>query len=122
MVGYVTMGTSDLDRAVVFFDALLETIGAKQVMNSGRLVMYAGGEGGMFAICTPYDEQAQAVGNGPMVAFTLDSNDAVDRFHAKALELGATDEGAPGERAPGAYFAYFRDLDGNKLCAYKFGS
>jgi catechol 2,3-dioxygenase-like lactoylglutathione lyase family enzyme len=122
MVGYVTMGSSDLDRAVGFFDALLETIGAKQVMNDGRLVMYAGGDGGMFAICTPYDEQAQTVGNGSMVAFTLDSNDAVDRFHAKALELGATDEGAPGDRAPGAYFAYFRDLDGNKFCAYKFGS
>ena len=75
----------------------------------------------MFAICNPYDEKAQASGNGPMVAFTLDSTEAVDQFHAKALELGGTDEGAPGDRAPGAYFAYFRDLDGNKLCAYKFG-
>jgi catechol 2,3-dioxygenase-like lactoylglutathione lyase family enzyme len=121
MVGYVTMGTSDLDRAVEFFDQLLGTIGSNQVMNNDRLVMYAGGEGGMFAICKPYDEKAQAVGNGPMVAFTLESNDAVDQFHAKALELGGTDEGAPGDRAPGAYFAYFRDLDGNKFCAFNLG-
>jgi len=115
------MGTSDLERAVGFFDALLGTIGGKQVMNNDRLVMYAGGDGGMFAICKPYDEKAQAGGNGPMVAFTMESNDAVDQFHAKALELGATDEGAPGDRMPGAYFAYFRDFDGNKFCAFKMG-
>ena len=121
MVGYVTMGTSDLERAVGFFDALLGTVGGKQVMNNDRLVMYAGGDGGMFAICKPFDEKTQAGGNGPMVAFTMESNDAVDQFHAKALELGATDEGAPGARMPGAYFAYFRDFDGNKFCAFKMG-
>ena len=115
------MGTNDLDRAVGFFDALLGLLGGKQVMNNGRLVMYAGGNGAMFAICKPYDEKPQSVGNGAMVSFTLDSRAAVDEFHAKALELGATDEGAPGERAAGAYFAYFRDLDGNKFCAFKMG-
>ena len=44
-----------------------------------------------------------------------------ERVHAKALELGGSDEGAPGKRGPGFYFSYFRDLDGNKLCAYHIG-
>ena len=40
---------------------------------------------------------------------------------AKALELGGSDEGAPGPRGDGFYAAYFRDLDGNKLCAFALG-
>ena len=39
----------------------------------------------------------------------------------KALELGATDEGEPGQRVPTFYGAYVRDLDGNKLTFCKFG-
>ncbi len=39
-------------------------------------------------------------------------------LHAKALELGGTDEGAPGPSGDGFYAAYFRDLDGNKLNAF----
>jgi predicted lactoylglutathione lyase len=53
-----------------------------------------------------------------MVAIRLDSTDKVDAFHAKALELGGTDEGAPGQRSEAFYVAYFRDLDGNKLNAF----
>jgi catechol 2,3-dioxygenase-like lactoylglutathione lyase family enzyme len=122
MVGYTTMGTSDLDRAIGFFDALLGEFGGKQIFKTDRLVMWGREMGdGMFGICTPFDEKAASIGNGTMVAFSMNSTDEVDRFHAKALELGATDEGAPGERMPGAYFSYFRDLDGNKFCAYKFG-
>ncbi|WP_422396671.1 hypothetical protein [Sphingomonas ginsenosidivorax] len=48
----------------------------------------------------------------------------VDAIHAKALELGGTDEGAPGIRGDdpdGFYGAYFRDLDGNKLTVFRFG-
>jgi predicted lactoylglutathione lyase len=56
-----------------------------------------------------------------MLALRFDSTEAVDKFHAKALSLGGTDEGAPGERGPKMYFSYFRDLDGNKLCAYCMG-
>jgi catechol 2,3-dioxygenase-like lactoylglutathione lyase family enzyme len=123
MVGYTTMGTADLERAIGFFDSLLGEFGGKQIFNTGRLVMWGKEMGnGMFAICTPYDEKAPTVGNGAMVAFNMDSREEVDRFYNKALELGATDEGAPGERIPGAYFAYFRDLDGNKFCTFRFGA
>jgi predicted lactoylglutathione lyase len=66
----------------------------------------------------PYDGQPATVGNGSMCGFRFDTREAVDAFHARALALGGADEGAPGERAPTFYMSYFRDLDGNKLCAY----
>ena len=72
----------------------------------------------MIAICTPYDESAHPPGNGQMLAILAGSRDAVDKMYAKALDLGASDEGAPGERLPIFYGAYVRNLDGNKLCFF----
>lgn len=74
----------------------------------GRLVL---------GVLTPFDRQPATVGNGSMVAFDLPDREALDAFYAKAIELGAQDEGAPGERGPGFYMAYFRDPEGNKFCA-----
>jgi len=122
MVGYTTFGSNDLQKAIAFFDELLGEFGAKQVMNLERLVIYGKELGnGMFAICEPFDKQAATVGNGSMVAFNMESRENVQKMHAKALSLGATDEGQPGERGPGFYGAYFRDLDGNKFCAFCMG-
>ena len=56
-----------------------------------------------------------------MAAITAESTGQVDRVHAKALSLGATDEGAPGPRGEGFYAGYFRDLDGNKLNVFFMG-
>jgi predicted lactoylglutathione lyase len=122
MVGYTTFGSNDLQKAIAFFDELLGEFGAKQVMNLERLVIYGKELGnGMFAICEPFDKQAATVGNGSMVAFNMESRENVQKMHAKALSLGGTDEGQPGERGPGFYGAYFRDLDGNKFCAFCMG-
>ncbi len=68
-----------------------------------------------FGVLGPYDKKPATVGNGSMVALNFDNRAQVDAFHALALELGGTCEGPPGERMPGAYFAYFRDLDGNMI-------
>jgi len=57
-----------------------------------------------------------------MIAIAVETPAKVDAFHAKALELGASDEGAPGPRTDNFYAGYFRDLDGNKLNAYCFVS
>jgi catechol 2,3-dioxygenase-like lactoylglutathione lyase family enzyme len=121
MVGYATFGTNDLARAIEFYDALLGEFGAKQVMNNGRMVLYAKEGGAMFGICKPFDEQPASNGNGSMVAFNMGDSESVQKIHARALELGATDEGQPGERMKGFYGAYFRDADGNKFCAFSMG-
>jgi catechol 2,3-dioxygenase-like lactoylglutathione lyase family enzyme len=122
MIGYVTLGTNDLARAEKFYDALLAELGAKRVMANDRMRFYGGERGQpMIAICTPHDQKAATVGNGTMVALAAASKEAVDRVYEKAIALGATDEGAPGQRNPRFYGGYFRDLDGNKLVACFMG-
>jgi len=116
MLGYVTIGVTDMDRAVAFYDALLGEVGAKQLFGMDRIKFYGNGKGAMLAICYPYDGEAHQRGNGNMVAIPGGSREGVDKLYAKAIELGATDEGPPGERLPIFYGAYVRDLDGNKLC------
>ena len=118
MLAYTTIGTSDLDRAVAFYDALLAEIGAKQLFGMDRIKFYGKSmDAAMLAVCIPYDEKPHEPGNGQMVAIPGGSREGVDKLYQKALELGATDEGPPGERIPNLFYgAYVRDLDGNKLC------
>lgn len=121
MIGYVTVGTNDLQRACAFYDALLAELGGKRAFDMGRLVMYATEPGRpMLAVCTPWDGKPATVGNGMMVALDAGTKEKVHAIHAKALALGGSDEGAPGPRG-GGYAGYFRDLDGNKLNAFKMG-
>ncbi len=123
MIGYVTLGTKDLERAGAFYDALLGELGAKRVMVNERLIMWGSKPGApMLAVCKPWDEKAAVSGNGPMVALAAGSKENAAKLHAKALELGGTDEGAPGPRGDGGFYGgYFRDLDGNKLVAFIMG-
>ncbi len=126
MIGYATVGTNDIKRARGFYDALLGTLGAKQMMQFGDFTMY-GTAWGQAALCvtTPYDKQPATPGNGNMIALVLDERAKVDALYAKAMELGGSCEGPPGvrgEEGPQAFYgAYFRDLDGNKLCAFRTG-
>jgi catechol 2,3-dioxygenase-like lactoylglutathione lyase family enzyme len=128
MIGYVTLGTNDLDKARSFYDALLGEIGATRKMEfpeTGFTLYGTGDRRPGIAVTRPYDGGAATVGNGNMTAIAADSRETVDRLHAKAIALGGSDEGAPGLRTPegtGAFYgAYFRDLDGNKLCVFRVG-
>jgi predicted lactoylglutathione lyase len=122
MIGYVTLGSNDLERAKTFYDEVLGELGGKRAMGFERMQLWAGGGGaGMVAVCLPYDEKRATVGNGVMVALAAATRELVDKTHAKALASGGTDEGAPGLRGDTFYGAYFRDLDGNKLCVFKAG-
>ncbi len=119
MIGYVTLGTNKYDEAAAFYDALLGDLGASRMMEADNFIAWGvGPKSAALSIIKPEDGNAATVGNGVMVAIAMDSTDKVDAFHAKALELGGTDEGAPGPRGEGFYAAYFRDLDGNKLNAF----
>ena len=120
MLGYVTIGVKDMGRAEGFYNALLDEIGAQQLFGQDRIKFYGTGpEDSMLAVCIPYDEEEAQPGNGCMVAIPGGSREGVDKLYAKAMELGATDEGEPGERLPIFYGAYVRDLDGNKLCFFE---
>ncbi len=122
MIGYVTLGTNDLERGVRFYDSLLAELGAARAMDMGRGIAWGTGEGApMLALMKPFDEKEAAVGNGVMVALAADSQDKVNAVYAKAIELGGTDEGEPGTRGGNFYAGYFRDLDGNKLNVFFIG-
>ena len=122
MVGYTTLGTNKWDEALAFYDALTAEIGGKRLMELEDFIVFGTTmEKGCIAIVPPFDKKPATVGNGVMVALQCESEDDVKKLYGKALELGGTDEGAPGERIPGFYAAYFRDLDGNKLAAFKLG-
>ena len=123
MIGYVTIGTNDYDRARKFYDAVLAALGGKRTMEfDGRIQGYGNGSSPvMFAVAKPYNEKSATAGNGTMVALVAPSREAVDRVHADALKHGASDEGAPGLRGDTFYGAYFRDPDGNKICVFYTG-
>lgn len=121
MLGYVTLGANDYDAALKFYDTLFAEFGGKRVFNSDRIQFYGSPNGGMVAICKPYDGEPAAKGNGTMVALAATSKEQVDKVHATAIANGATCDGPPGQRLPTFYGAYFRDADGNKLCVYKMG-
>lgn len=122
MIGYVTLGTNDLARAAEFYDAIAAELGCRRIMDNDQFIGWGPADGSPgIGVTMPYDGQPASAGNGTMVALQADDRAQVDRIHALALSLGASDEGAPGERFTGFYAAYFRDLDGNKLNAFIMG-
>lgn len=119
MIGYVTLGTNDMDKAAAFYDALLGSLGASRMMEAETFIAWTTSPGvPAISIIKPADGNVATVGNGVMVAISVDSAEKVNALHAKALELGGADEGAPGSRMDNFYAGYFRDLDGNKLNAF----
>jgi catechol 2,3-dioxygenase-like lactoylglutathione lyase family enzyme len=115
MIGYVSVGTNDIKRAAAYYDRLMAELGAKRIMDFGSFIAWGAGKGKpAFAVAEPYKMPA-TVGNGVMVAFDVGQPAKVDALYRKAMELGGSDEGPPGDRGDNYYGAYCRDLDGNKI-------
>jgi catechol 2,3-dioxygenase-like lactoylglutathione lyase family enzyme len=126
MIGYVTLGTNNFEKAAAYYDALLGTMGAGRAIEIGdRFIGWATGPGTpIVGIIKPFDGNEATVSNGGMTALVVDSPEKVDAIYKKALELGGTSEGEPGPRGPEGsnfYAGYFRDLDGNKLNIFCMG-
>ena len=122
MNGCVGLGTNNLELAASFYEQLLEQIGITRQQEvpaspADNRAVYFGSESGIeLVVITPWDGKPATAGNGTIVALRVDSNETIDELHALAIKLGGTDEGAPGPRGTGTFYAgYFRDLDGNKL-------
>lgn len=118
MLSGICIGTNDLPAAAAFYDAVLATIAMTCALDEPRERGYAGADGRItLFVLAPFDGQPATHGNGTQTMFYAPDAAAVRAFHAAALRLGGTDEGAPGPRAyhRDYYGAYVRDLDGNKL-------
>ena len=121
MFSFVTLGTNNLSKSQFFYDQLLQSINIINVVETERYIGYAKKDSLYkveFYIMMPHNKKEASFGNGAMITFSVDSMERVSDFYDLALSLGATDEGLPGPRHDEHYYAYFRDLDGNKICAY----
>lgn len=123
MIGYITLGTNNLEKPAKFYDTLLSAgFQATRQMEEDRFIVWGTEQApNQFGIIRPFNNGAATISNGGMISLQLDSKAKVDHFYDKAIELGASDEGKPGPRQSDAFYAsYFRDLDGNKNCAFFF--
>lgn len=125
MIGYVTVGTNDLERSARFYDALAAEMGVGRMMDFDTFIAWGEPDGAAgIAATKPFDGNAASVGNGVMVAFAAKDRDQVHRLHEIALANGGSCEGKPGPRGEPDenglvfYASYFRDPDGNKLNAF----
>ena len=119
-IGFVMVGTNDLEKSSKLYDAILTHLKMKRVTITERYIGYGHSskdDGVKFYITNPHNKENAAAGNGTMVALSAETKKAVDKFHATALENGAVNEGDPGPRSDGNYYGYIRDLDGNKITA-----
>ena len=118
MIGYTSIGTNDLPRAVAFYDTLFELLGHKRMMEFDDFVVWGSmvEKTANFSVHIPEDSQQATIGNGVMIALQARNKKEVMAAHSLVLSLGGSNEGDPGPRGDGDFFAaYVRDLDGNKL-------
>ncbi len=119
MIGYVTMGTNDLKRAAAFYDGLLAVLGARRAMQLDNFIAWGTTPTApMISVIRPYNKLPATIGNGVMVSIAAANPEQVNKIYAKAISLGAKDEGAAGARSETFYAGYFRDMDGNKLSVF----
>jgi catechol 2,3-dioxygenase-like lactoylglutathione lyase family enzyme len=125
MFSHVMVGSSDIDRAKRFYDAVLGVLGAGEAMrnlnSTGQTRLFYRHDGGVFCVSEPLNGEPASFGNGGTIGFKCSSPEQVRKFHDTAVEHGGISvEDPPGLRkgSMGAiHLAYVRDPDGNKLCA-----
>lgn len=120
MFSHMVVGSNDIDRSRIFYDATFAALGGKPAIrdDKGRLIyMHAGS---IFLVTPPIDGEPATHGNGTTIGFAMTPEQA-DAWHRAGTAHGGTAiEDPPGPRhgpAGSLYLAYLRDPDGNKLCA-----
>ena len=120
MFSHIMIGTNDLERAKVFYDSLLGTLGVPPARVDGHRIFYRTPTG-VFCVTKPINGKDSTCANGMTIGFTAASPAHADAWHAAGLAAGGTTcEDPPGVREGSTgkfYLADLRDLDGHKLCA-----
>ena len=122
MIGYVMVGTNNLEHAIKFYDEVLEVISLERIETDNIYAGYAkkGSKDIEFYVTKPFNKKEATFGNGTQISFLTSSRSIVDSFHEIGLKAGGKSEGSGGERPEGSgvYYSYIRDLDGNKICTF----
>jgi catechol 2,3-dioxygenase-like lactoylglutathione lyase family enzyme len=120
LLAYTMIGTNDYAKAMTLYEPVMAILGAKKIdaYSTDTRTWFGRDGAGMIAIGGTANGEPATGGNGTMLGLSATSSAMIDAAYAKAMEMGATDEGAPGPRGPGMYFAYFRDFDGNKIAMF----
>lgn len=126
MLSHVMLGSNDIERSKLFYDAILGILGAgephRDVNATGHTRLFYRHDGSTFCVSQPIDGEPASVGNGGTIGFKCSSEEQVKAFHAVALASGGISiEDPPGLRTGSLggkmHIAYVRDPDGHKLCA-----
>jgi len=120
MFSHIFVGSNDLARSKVFYDALFAATGGPEAIvdeAKGRLIYLH--KGAAFIVATPINGEPATIANGATIGFSFANEAEVNAWHAAGVAHGGTSiEDAPGLRpAANLYLAYLRDPDGHKLCA-----
>ncbi len=122
MFAFITIGTNNLKKSSLFYSKILKPLKIKKVLSHNRYFGYAKNETPKkieLYLITPHNKKKATIGNGTMITFKANSKKIVNEFYKIGIKLGAKDEGLPGPRHGKDYYAYLRDLDGNKICVFK---
>jgi catechol 2,3-dioxygenase-like lactoylglutathione lyase family enzyme len=117
MIDHISLPVTDIERAKIFYDAVLSAVGYRRMMDFGQAAGY-GDEHPHFWIGVPPEDEALGPAAGVHIAFRAKDRAAVDAFHAAALAAGGRDNGAPGLRPryhPDYYAGFVFDPDGNRI-------
>ena len=122
ILDFVMVGSDDHEKSGDFYDAVFEPLKLKRILKTQKYLGYAHSsdpDKTLFYITNPVNGEPATFGNGTQITLLADSKEAVEKFYEIAMSKGATDEGGPGVRSDGNYYAYIRDMDGNKIAAKK---
>ena len=118
MFSHIVVGSNDIARSKKFYDALFTAIGAQPGtdVREGRIAYSHNGT--RFIVTKPNDGKPATSANGGTIGFTMSSQEQAAAWHKAGVANGGKSiEDPPGVRPNGAYLAYLRDPDGNKLVA-----
>lgn len=121
MLHHVSLGVTDIERAVAFYDAVLAPLGYVRVwsdLDGDDAAAGYGPPGGGDKLALKRRAGAQPPGSGFHLALAAPDRTAVDAFHAAALRHGGRDDGVPGLRphyGPHYYAAFVVDPDGHRI-------
>jgi len=123
MLSHVVLGVSDFERAFQFYSVIAKDLDLVLKFKDARAEnagwIPSSSDRPLLLIGKPFDGQPHCAGNGQMVGLLAKNRGVVDRTYFTARSMGGVCEGPPGLRShyhPTFYGAYFRDLDGNKIC------